>query len=80
MVPVRKKGLMATAALRGKRRAVSMGLPCEKDTEDQPRPVNHENVDSGGEDLGSSEPQEMRSSHDTPNTGMNPNLLLHLNT
>lgn len=69
---------MATAALTGEQRSGSMGLPCAKDTEDQPGPVNHENVgrtqDSGGEALGSSEPQETRSSHDTPNTGTSPNL------
>ncbi|KAI7799988.1 general transcription factor 3C polypeptide 2 [Triplophysa rosa] len=63
---LRRKVLMATAALTGKQRAGSMGLPCEKDTEDQPRPVNHENVgmteDSGGE------------AHDTPNTGQTPGV------
>lgn len=64
---------MASAALTGEQRAGSMGLPCEKDAEDQPEQVNHKNTggvtqDSDGEALGSSEPQE------TPKKGMSPNL------
>ncbi len=55
--------LMAAAALKlGEQKSEKMGLPCEKDTNDQPATINHESkgaaLDSG-EVLDSSESQKM---------------------
>lgn len=60
---VEEQVLMAAVALKlGEQKGETMGLPCEKDTGDQPAQINHESkgaAQDSGEVLDSSESQKM---------------------